>query len=80
MIIFDQVFFVVNLHIELSNNDAVYWEVQHEDAHSMEHGCETFKGVYQPRRRGMMHECSTGDLLARAAFMNHDKVHSTLQH
>ena len=37
-------------------------------------------GVYQPRRVGMMHECSTGKLLARAAFMHHDdKWHNALK-
>ena len=30
-------------------------------------------GVYdEPRRVGIMLECSTGELLARAAFMHHD--------
>ena len=37
--------------------------------------------VYQPHRVGMMHECSTGELLARAAFMHHaDKEHDALKH
>ena len=29
-------------------------------------------GWYQPHRVGMMLECSTGESLARAAFMHHD--------
>ena len=29
-------------------------------------------GVSQPRRVSMMLDCSTGELLARAAFMHHD--------
>ena len=28
--------------------------------------------VYQPRRVVMMHECSPGELLGRAAFIHHD--------
>ena len=38
-------------------------------------------GVYQPCMIGIMHECSTGELLARAACMHHDdKGHGTLKH
>ena len=29
-------------------------------------------GVYQPRTVGKMHECSPGELIARAALMHHD--------
>ena len=29
-------------------------------------------GVSEPRRVGMMPECSTGNVLGRAAFMHHD--------
>ena len=29
--------------------------------------------VYKPHRVSMMHECSPGKLLAKAAFMHHDK-------
>ena len=29
-------------------------------------------GQYQPLRVGMMLECSTGELITRAAFMHHD--------
>ena len=38
-------------------------------------------GVSQPRGVAMMLECSTGDLLARAAFMHHDdQGHSALMY
>lgn len=39
-------------------------------------------GVYQPRRVGMMLECSNGEVLARAAFMHHhdDKGLNALHH
>ena len=38
-------------------------------------------GVYQPHRVGKMHECSPGELLARAVFMHYaDKGHSELKH
>ena len=38
--------------------------------HPMHHADPT--GVYQPRRVGMMLECSPVELLARAAFVHHD--------
>ena len=38
-------------------------------------------GVFQPRRVGLVLECSTGELLARAAFMHHDNQgHDALLH
>ena len=38
-------------------------------------------GVFQARMVSMMLECSTGELLARAAFMHHeDKAHDALMH
>ena len=37
-------------------------------------------GLIHSRRIGMMHECSAGELLARAAFMRHDdEGHSILK-
>ena len=37
--------------------------------------------VCEPRRVGMMHEYSTGELLATAAFVHHDnKRHDALKH
>ena len=38
-------------------------------------------GVSQPHNVDMMHECSTGELLSRAAFMHHDdQGHDALKH
>ena len=38
-------------------------------------------GVSQPHRVGMMLECSTGELLTRAAFMHYDdQGHDALRH
>ena len=36
--------------------------------------------LHQPRRVCVMHECNTGELLAKAAFMHHaDKRHDVLK-
>ena len=38
-------------------------------------------GMNQPHRIGTIHECSPGELLARAAFMHHDhEGHNVLKH
>ena len=38
-------------------------------------------GVSQPRKVGMMLECSTGEILARAVFMHYDdQGHDALLH
>ena len=62
------------LHVHLLSwctNAALYGTVTDASA-DIGASCPPFKGVYQPRRVGMMHECSTGELLAGAAFMHHD--------
>ena len=48
--------------------------------HLIEHHADPM-GLIHSRKVGMMHECSTIELLASAVFMDHDdKGHSALKH